>query len=325
MDGVDLRYATAQLMTKLDSPASVTYVFVRTPGVPAEFALQQVASLSIDTSAHIHQDGDIAYLRVQPNLASPIIIRQKNGRTIRILLLTQQQAEDAWKVRLAGEDHLLLTNADLFADASHITLRSLGTPRFHFSLLPALKSPHALSAGTSLHSTSAGPGLQEFTAELPPARAVLTVSRVRPPRTAPPVAIGPALSWRKHGVAIAPTDSAFQTAAATWNLRIAWPSQPDISDLFLTVNYQGDVARLIADGHLLDDDFYNGEIWRVGLRRYRIDGAVPPLTLQILPLRGDAPIFLEPAIRAALPHTSQVDRLNAIHLTPQYQLQLNSR
>jgi hypothetical protein len=85
------------------------------------------------------------------------------------------------------------------------------------------------------------------------------------------------------------------------------------------------VARLLTDGHLLIDDFYNGKSWRVGLRRYQVDGTVPPLTLQILPLRRDAPIFLEPAVRAALPHTSQVDQLKTIGVVPQYQLQLEAR
>jgi hypothetical protein len=91
------------------------------------------------------------------------------------------------------------------------------------------------------------------------------------------------------------------------------------------VDYQGDVGRLLTDGHLLIDDFYNGKSWQVGLRRYRVHGAVPPLTLQILPLRSDAPIFLEPAVRAALPHTSQVDQLKTIGVVSQYQLQLEAR
>ncbi len=123
---------------------------------------------------------------------------------------------------------------------------------------------------------------------------------------------------------MAPTDATFQASAATWDLSVSWPRRTEISDLFLTVDYQGDVARLLTDGHLLIDDFYNGKRWQVGLRRYQVDGTVPPLTLQILPLRSDAPIFLEPAVRAGLPHTSQVDQLKAVGVVPQYQLQLEA-
>jgi beta-galactosidase len=327
MDGVQLRYATAQLMTKFDTPTGAIYVFVRTPGVPAEFALEQAASLSIDpqASARAKVRGDIAYLRdTKTNLVSPITIRQHGGRTIRLLLLTRQQAENCWKVRIAGQDRLLLTSADLFADESHITLQSLGRRGFRISLFPGLDSGQRLTASAALRKAVVVDGLQAYKTELPPAGTSLTVNQVRPAGIAPHVSLGPAVSWRPHGVATAPADATFQAAAGAWGLRVAWPQRTDISNLFLTVNYQGDVARLFAEGRLLDDDFYNGEAWQVGLRRYRTGGAVPPLTLQILPLRRDAPIFLEPAARAALPHTSQVDRLNAIQLIPQYQLQVDT-
>jgi hypothetical protein len=42
-----------------------------------------------------------------------------------------------------------------------------------------------------------------------------------------------------------------------------------LSNLFLKVDYVGDVARLSAKNRLLDDDFYNGISWSVGLKRFR--------------------------------------------------------
>lgn len=328
MDGITLRYATAQLMTKLDTPKGVAYVFVHTPGVPAEFALEQGAAISIDAhaSARTEISGNIVYLYdTKPNLASPITIRRHGRKPVQLIVLTQAQAENCWKVRIAGQDRLLLTSVDLFADETHITLQSLAKRSFRVSLFPGLNPNQQLVSSVPLRKTTFGDDLQEYTTELPPATPSLTVSREKLAGTAPPVGVGPTLSWRPHGVAIAPTDAAFQLAAARWNLRIGWPQQRDISDIFLNVDYEGDVARLLAAGRLLDDDFYNGEAWRVGLRRYRTNTGVPPLTLEILPLRSDAPIFLEPAVRATLPHTSQVEGLKEIHVIPQYQLELDSR
>ena len=328
MDGITLRYATAQLMTRLDTPKGVAYAFVQTPGVPAEFALEHAAALLIDAhaSARTATRGDIVYLRdVKPNLASPITIRRRDEKPVQLIVLSQTQAENCWKVRIAGQDRLLLTSADLFADQSHITLQSLGKPSFRLSLFPGLNPGQQLAAGAPLRKAAMRDGLQTYTAELPLAAPGLTVRREKLAGNAPPVHVGPTLSWRPHGVAIAPADAAFQLAAARWNLRIQWPQEADISNIFLQVDYQGDVARLLAAGRLLDDDFYNGEAWRVGLRRYRTHAGVPPLTLEILPLRRDAPIFLEPAVRASLPHTPQVERLKEIRAIPQYQLQLDSR
>lgn len=328
MDGLTLHYATAQLMTKLDTPKGVAYVFVQTPGVPAEFALEQAASISMDAHATARTEirGNIVYLRdAKPNLASPITIRRQGRKPLELIVLTQAQAENCWKVRIAGQDRLLLTSADLFADETHITLRSLGKRSFRVSLFPGLNPNQQLAASAALRKTTTGDGLQTYMTELPPAAPSLTISREKLAGDAPPVGVGPTLSWRPHGVAIAPTDAAFRQAAAQWNLRIGWPHQRDISDVFLRVDYQGDVARLLTAGRLLDDDFYNGTAWRVGLRRYRTNAGMPPLTLEILPLRSDAPIFLEPAVRTSLPHTSQVEHLKEIRVIPQYQLELDSR
>ena len=92
-----------------------------------------------------------------------------------LLLLTDQQAENCWKVRIAGQDRLLITSADLFSDGSRITLRSLGKREFRFSLFPGLGSGQRLVASSALRTTAFRNGLQEYTAQLPPANASLTL------------------------------------------------------------------------------------------------------------------------------------------------------
>jgi hypothetical protein len=326
MGGIKLRYATAQLMSRLISPKAAIYVFVQTPGVPADFAFDHGSYLTIlpHGSAQQKLRDNVLFLKnLEPNLASPIVIRQHDGRSIQLVLLTPQQAEDAWKINITGQDRLLFTTADFFANESHITLRSLGEPTFRFALFPGLESDHALSADAAIRKSVIGDDLQEYTTDLPPATPTLLVTQTRTAGTVPPVEVGPPLSWRPHGVATAPTEAVFQSAAAQWKLRMDWPRQPYVSDLFLLIDYQGDVARLSSGDTLLDDNFYNGTTWQVGLGRYRTDGALPPLILSIFPLRSDAPIFLEPSVRSALPHRPQVEIVKSITLVPQYQLSLN--
>jgi hypothetical protein len=92
-----------------------------------------------------------------------------------------------------------------------------------------------------------------------------------------------------QGVAEAPSDADF-AAAAVWRIHLP-EFEPD-ADLRISIDYAGDVARLMAGGKLLTDNFYNGSRFEVGLGRYagRMQGE--ELTLQILPLRADAPIYL---------------------------------
>ena len=57
----------------------------------------------------------------------------------------------------------------------------------------------------------------------------------------------------------------------------------------LSINYQGDCARLYADGRLIADNFYNGRPFLMGLWRLPADCA--HLELRILPIQKDMPIY----------------------------------
>ncbi|MGN0047461.1 MAG: beta-galactosidase, partial [Bacteroides sp.] len=88
-------------------------------------------------------------------------------------------------------------------------------------------------------------------------------------------------------VAEEPTDADFQQAVVyTIDL-------PADSSLFhssiLTIYYRGDVARLYADGKLLDDNFYNGRPFQFAL--WRLPEGCRRLELRILPLQKNMPVY----------------------------------
>ena len=95
------------------------------------------------------------------------------------------------------------------------------------------------------------------------------------------------------GVAEQPSEADYG-AAAVWRLDV--PELPDADDWFLEVDYDGDVARVCADGRLVEDNFWNGRTMLV-----RVSDLVgKQAELRILPLRKDAPIYLQSAQRAVL-------------------------
>ena len=100
------------------------------------------------------------------------------------------------------------------------------------------------------------------------------------------------LSGGKAHIAIAPVDSDF-TNAAIWKIKL--PAKFDLSlNPILRIHYVGDVARLTLNGRLIDDNFYAGRTFDLGLNRYAPEILTGDLRLEILPLRRDAPIFFEP-------------------------------
>jgi beta-galactosidase len=82
-------------------------------------------------------------------------------------------------------------------------------------------------------------------------------------------------------------------------------------------------ARLESHGKLLDDDFFNGEPWLVGLGRYSIGSRLPSLQLEILPMRSDAPVYLPKTGTDQLTGKEQTVQLKGVTVTPQYQLQMS--
>ena len=68
----------------------------------------------------------------------------------------------------------------------------------------------------------------------------------------------------------------------------------------LAIDYVGDAARLYAGGTLVDDHFYDGEPWFIGVDRFARAGRWPELELEIVPASKDLPIFLEESARQRL-------------------------
>ena len=86
-------------------------------------------------------------------------------------------------------------------------------------------------------------------------------------------------------VAEEPVDADFENAA------VYTISLPDVNrtEHILNIHYQGDVARLYADGKLIDDNFYNGRPFQYAL--WRLPKDCHQLELRILPLQKDMPVY----------------------------------
>ena len=92
-----------------------------------------------------------------------------------------------------------------------------------------------------------------------------------------------------YGVASAPTDADF-AAAAVWRLELP-AGLTSTGDRLLRLSYTGDVARVYLGGRLIMNDFYNGLPLELDLSRHAADLATQELTVAILPLQKDAPIY----------------------------------
>ncbi len=89
-------------------------------------------------------------------------------------------------------------------------------------------------------------------------------------------------------VAEQPSDTDF-SQASIWHITLNGFTDKDYSNLFLKIHYKGDVARIYANGKLVEDNFWNGKPMLIRLS----DLVNKTIELQILPLGKNYPIYLQ--------------------------------
>jgi len=303
--GTLLRYATAQLLCKLNDPQ--TYVFFAWPGISPEFAFEEKEGTSIESpGGQVRREGGIAYFdRIEPGTQIAMRVRSRNGGSVNILVLSREQALNTWKTTFAGKERVILSPAELYFDRDRIHLQAQDPAQLKVGFLPSLD---VTLPGFARDDDGV---FQVYSARMQPVSSVAKVQKLRDVSGDPPLKMG-------KEVAVAPDDAAFD-AAASWTIAVPRVEPGAASGVFLRIVYEGDVARLYVDGKLLTDNFYNGTPWLIGLDR------VPSqqwdkLELKILPLREHTPIYLPEKAWPAFPTGGLVARLKDVQVLPEYEV-----
>lgn len=302
--GVRLDYATAQPVCTVEAASNeTTYFFAETTGVPAQFAVA----------------GEAQPRRIKPSRKVAFQLKGSDGYGVKVVLLSEADSLALWKMNWQGRDRVFLTDAGLSIDGAAARLTSLRAADLSLGVYPALERTTARSRESGIFTV--------YTPKTPPvAKPTAKYSLVRQAGPAREIPLGQA----SEPVAASPSDQDF-AQAAVW--RIELPANLDYStDPILRIRYAGDVARIQLNGRFLTDDFYNGNVWEIGLRRYADElGRGRDLQISILPLRQDAVmpgknqrIFLPESARPKFGAAGSVAELQRIEIVPRYQAEIQA-
>ncbi len=317
LDGASLRHATVQPVTRIDAGAEgIVYVFAAHKRIPAELAFDTALApfLKASSGSVTHRDGRLLVDKLTAGTSAALTIQRPNARPVRIVILSAEQAQHLTVQQWGGKRRLLLSTQQATVDGGQLQLRSIGTNAFSVGVFPAFtKNP----TGSAPLSASGFDGIfQTFKATVPKREFAATFTKVREEEAAPPIMLGgPAKA------AVEPIPEAFKAAAA-WQITIPQGQLKGLDDALLNIDFVGDIGRLFAGVRLLDDWYYSGYGWQYGLRNA---GKLlnKPLTLSVLPLRADAPIYIPKEGRPAFGTKSQLAELRGVSITPVYLLKLN--
>jgi hypothetical protein len=265
LNGVRLKYATAQPLCRIGE----TYVFSASAGIESEFVFDPATQSSASSAPTVGR------IRIKPGQL--IGLKSRTGALLNVLLLSRGQSLQAYKASLWGKERLFLTQCGLIFDADSVRLQSPNPEGNRILIYPAPPALNCKSEAegifTGFSPTSMGRSINAEWKRIEPA------------------APAPELKTDGHGRALVPDDSAF-SGADIWHISVPKDALDDAEDSLLQIHYTGDIARAYIGDRLIDDDFYFGRPWEIGLRRFAPEVLEKGITLKILPLRKDAPIYI---------------------------------
>lgn len=318
LDGTRLRHATAQPVARLDGGADgITYVFAASAGIPVELALEAEGA-AIDTAAPRSMAGSATVVDVTPGTARALTIRRAGARPVHLLVLPADQSRRLSIGEIAGQRRLVLSGQQTWFDGGKLHLRSVGEAAMRFAVYPGLaRTPKAAgSAGSATLRAQGSDGVfQAYETTLPAVQLTATATPLRQALPAPAVMKGGLAK-----AAIQPIPEAWRTAA-TWRIDVQPDALKHVDDALLQIDFTGDIGRLFDGTRLADDWYYSGYGWQVGMKALAANGKTPnELSLAVLPLRADAPVYIPKEARPDFGAQSQIARVNSVSLVPVYRL-----
>ena len=283
--GARLKYATAQLMAKVDDHGHLTHVFFAPIGMAAEFAfdsasVKQVRGLAATTA------GNITKVAVaEPGLGAKFEVTPAQGAPFSVLVLTRHQAEHCLKAQdLWGAQRLVFSEDDLVCTEETLRVSALGKEKLGFSVFP--KPSGSLAGPTGPLSGTPDGVFSRYDLTLPKREIKGGVQKI---------------------------------GDAKIVVKVAKDEFEKSNDVFLRVDYAGDRGWAFIDGTLVADNYNHGVPWELGLKRWKADLESKGLFLRVIPWKGDTKNMLFDGITyKAVENPEQPAAIRSAQLIPEY-------
>jgi beta-galactosidase len=234
------------------------------------------------------EGGELSFDGIESSKKIAISFRTRSGNAVRIVLLSQEQARNIWKTSYGDQEYVFSTPADVFFDESSVHLRARNTRDLHFGVFPGLRLK--AEGGMPLRKSTDDGIFSGYATDVKARKQTADLRPVQTMQSPCELQMGKPVAWRNDvAVAVPPRNCSHSDI---WRLVLTEDTLAGLSDAFLRISYTGDIGRLYAGKRLLDDDFYNGAVWEVGLKRFSAILADGALEIKVQPLRRNMPIYL---------------------------------
>lgn len=258
LDGILLKYATLQPITHVEVEGIKTFFFGIIEGMQAEFMFEG----NIDGGQDIDTlwEGANTRIRVSESETRMIRLEDNSGKTIDLCVLSPKDFQNFWRVNIEGQEHIILCERPPLVKEGRLELDLREASEIEMGIYPPVKNPLKPDTDSkAMISHGIKEGFETYAIQLPQAS----------------VASSYVINNNKARIYL--SDEDFNR----------------FDDLWLQVDYEGDVGNALVGGNLIQDNFYNGQVWEMGLGRFRKLMSGKPLDIHIRPKRVGDFIMLE--------------------------------
>nr|WP_262894875.1 beta-galactosidase [Snuella sedimenti] len=120
---VQLKYATAQPICKLNDKKTNLWVFFEDDAIPAEYVFNKALVKKVTCTNGMVKEEKHGYFvsQLKPGTNCVIEVEQTDGTILKILTLTGAQSDAIWKLKAKGQDYLVLSESGVFLENNTIT------------------------------------------------------------------------------------------------------------------------------------------------------------------------------------------------------------
>lgn len=322
INGHLLKYATVQPLYILNNKIP-TYVFLSHAGTASELLFPADNLKKITLDGHKIKQSDGAYtLKCNPEKEHLIQLTASNGKQTRILLITQEQARQSWKIQEGGEEFVCITSSQMIPSSKEITIRNIDKNQFEMKIYPA-NARWKVKEGMSVKNQKKD-GFLTVRFETPAVSLEATYQKERNPESyISQSPVYPEDNRRNQVPASCPGPQYFvnfKPVPSSLYYTIHTPQLPaSMKNAYMLIDYTGDTGSLYDKGTLIADDYYFGGAMMFDLGRMKQMDTQEYL-LQIIPFTPEVNIYLDPSVRKNLRLPSQGIRF--VRVLPVYDMKL---
>ncbi|OLS42191.1 beta-galactosidase [Bacillus sp. MRMR6] len=254
MEDALLKYATTQLITKLEVKGEAYYFFFVPKGMSGEycFGRAEVEIIEADAAEIISNEQDVI-IRVSDQEMSVCTVTLPSMSKFHIVTLTDEQSLNLWKVLIKGTERIFITNSTVLAADDSIRLETYHEDRLELKVFPSLGGLKA--AGKEIAAKKSAGIFEEYY-----------------------------MAANRKTLPIDVRNVSSSKAVINFSPEVFENSK----ELLLNIDYAGDIGYAFIDGELIHDNFCNSDTWQIGLKQYQKELLEKGMYIYVSPLKENS-------------------------------------